>query len=177
METTDIFERAYEALTTEQRRENAENKQIQFELHCVSTSLERKSNIKFDIRAVTLKQAIGSYLESLPAITEHKITFSQVCGRVCHMLETKDDSDELSTALFRLLCCEDGETIMLHTKQKRGFNGYSHGTVTRKYKISHGRELKKALAESKRKRPELHALLPALLKLKEDARKTVDATN
>ncbi len=190
METTDIFERAYEALATEQKRKQAEDKQHLFELEALSRGLECKALLELrreipagnwlarEATASTFKKAVDAYLVGLRrAAVDHKVTFASVCLRVDEMLETKEDSKELKTALFRLLCYEDGETTEIIIDQKKGWNGYSHGLVHRKYKIKHAVALKQALAESKRKRPELYALLPALLDLKEKARKAMAPEN
>lgn len=175
METTDIFERAYAALVAE--KQQPEDKHLRFELTALSRSLECKLCREADGPTQNLKQAVDAYLAGLCQAMDRKVAFSAVCVRVCDMLETKEDSEELQTALFRLLCYEDGEVTEVTTNQKKkNVPCWSEVLVKRKYKICHARELKKALAESKRKRPELYALLPALLDLKEKTRKAMTET-
>lgn len=190
METTDIFERAYEALAAEQREKQAKDDEHYQELKALSRGLECKALTElrrvggFDrlkqetaLNTRSLKQAVDTYLNGLRQAMDRKVTFDAVCARVNDMLETKEDSEELQTALFRLLCYEDGEVTEITTNQKKkNVPCWSEVLVKRKYKICHARELKKALAESKRKRPELYALLPALLDLKEKARKAMTET-
>jgi len=189
METIEVFERARELLTEEVKQERMADEKHLAEMETLSCSLECKAldNLRqpttYDyfcplVKLARVKHQFGelkapvdNYIADLrKRMDDRKVTFTKVCAKVREFLKHKDDSEVLSTALDRLLLMDDGKKIRVRINRDLPPGTYSTKDFTRKYTVKHETELKRAMVESKRKRPDLWMLLPKLLELKQQMR-------
>ena len=110
------------------------------------------------------KSRVDAYLAHLREdMARRRVTFKDVCDKVYDLLAKDDDSHVLREALSRLLLHDNNDTIRVKINSKTARIGVMR---TRKFTVNHDSELKRALVATKKKRPDLHMLLPRLLELK-----------
>lgn len=181
-----VFERAHELVLAESEQKRIADEKLGDKMKTLSQALDpkvlqeiqventwdpfdtapilRRSGYEFQ----SLKSKVDAFLQDLQKV-EHKVTFKKVCEKALELLSAEGDSPVLQTALERLVCYDNGKKILVEAKTSPDGSRVSRRHY-RKYTINHNAELKRALAETKHKRPDLWMMLPKLLEHKEKMR-------
>lgn len=181
-----MFERAHELVVAENEQKRLADEKLSAKMKTLSQALD--PNVLQEIQVVnewdpfdpaailkrsepafqSLKSKVDAFSrDRQKAMDERKVTFKMVCKKALDLLSADGDSLVLQIALERLVCYDVGQKIRVpfHFKDR-----VTDRIRTRKCKVNHNAELKRALAETKRTRPELWIMLPKLLEHKEKMR-------